>query len=306
MSDDASSLSPSIKAHLAVLVKNAGLQDTEESRARMERAWLQKKRLFEAQVRALDMRELPELPADDPRGALLLTWSGSLVSIGPLEPEGRMVEYASIELRTDVPRLAVRDCSKLEADLRQDAEATFSPGPVRSTSAVLLIAACDPSVPREEQAKRIREATIFLTDGFVKINRTVAGPGTEFPDLFTTRAIVGYLAEKNGVSRKLARQLLDDYVSILESGLLLGHRVPLGRIGRLSLKRRPAAKARVGQNPATGEKITIPARPPHAVPRFAFSRLLKERSRGALGQETDSGEPIPGPGGPAQGNSGPA
>ncbi len=294
MSDDASSLSPSIKAHLAVLVKNAGLQDTAESRSRMERAWLQKKRMFEAQIRALDMRELPTLPADDPRGALLLTWSGSLVSIGPLESTGRMVEYASIELRTDVPRLAVQDGSKLEGDLRLDAEATFSPGPVRSTSAVLLIAACDPSVPRDEQAQRIREATIFLTNGFVKINRTVAAPGTEFPDLFTTRAIVGYLAEKNGVSRKLARQILEDYVSVLESGLLLGHRVPLGRLGKLFLRMRPAAKARVGKNPATGVTITIPARPPRAVPRFSFSRLVKDRSRDALEQEQEAGGPAPG------------
>ena len=288
MSDDASSLSPTIRAHLAALVKNAGLADTEESRQRMGRAWLEKKRMFEEQVHALDMRELPALPEDDPRGALLLTYSGSLVSVGPLEAGGRRVEYASIELRTDVPRLAVMDTSRLEGGMSVDAEARFSPGPVRSTSALLLIAACDPSVPADEQARRIREATIFLTNGFVKINRTVAVPGAGFPELLTMKTIVGYVAEKNGVTRKLARQLLDDYVSVLESGLLLGHRVPLGKMGRLFLGHRPARKARVGLNPANGQKITIPARPPQAVPRISFSRLLKDRARQAGGPEEET------------------
>jgi nucleoid DNA-binding protein len=289
MPDDAASLSPAIRAHLAVLVRNAGLDDTEESRARMADAWLRKKSMFEGQVKALDMKQLAELSADDPRGALLLTWSGSLVSVGPLETAGRRVEYASIELRTDVPGLAVTDSARLDGSLRVDAEAVFSGGPVRSTSAVLLIAACDPSVPAEEQAKRIREATIFLTNGFVKINRTVALPGGGFPELFTMRTIVGYLAEKNGVSRKLARQILEDYAAILESGLLLGHRVPLGKMGRFFLRMRPARKARVGLNPASGARITIPARPPQAVPRFSFSRLLKDRAREAGAADEPAG-----------------
>jgi nucleoid DNA-binding protein len=35
----------------------------------------------------------------------------------------------------------------------------------------------------------------------------------------------------------------------------------------------------VGVNPATGERITIRARPQQAAPRFSFSRLVKERAR---------------------------
>ena len=58
---------------------------------------------------------------------------------------------------------------------------------------------------------------------------------------------------------------------------MLGERVPLGRIGRLSLAKRPARKARAGINPATGEPLTIPARPETMAPRMRFSRALKER-----------------------------
>jgi len=277
--DDVETISPSVRRHLAALVRGSGLPETEESLQRMSLAWLQKKRMFEEQARALDMRDLPALGAGDQRGALLLTWSGSLVSLEPPGPEGRRGEYASIELRTDVPRLVLMNGVDFPEGLAVDREAVFSSGPVRRTSAILKIAACDPELPREEQARRIREATIYLTNGFVKINRTVAGPGTGFPELLTMRSIIAYLAEKNGLSRRLARQLIDDYHAVLQSGMLLGQRVPLGKMGRMFLRQQPARKARVGLNPATGQKITIAARPPRAVPRMSFSRLLKERAK---------------------------
>jgi len=227
------------------------------------------------------MRELERFPADDPRGVLLLTWSGSLLSLGPRRPDrpGRRAEYASIELRTDVPHLALSEQGELESDLSLGQPAALRAGPVSHTSALLTIAACDPSVLPEEQEKRIREATIYLTNGFVRINRTVTRPGHDFPEQLTMKSMVTYLARKNGLSQKQTRQLIDDYHTMLESGLLLGLRVPLGKMGRLSLRRKPARKARVGINPATGDKITLKARPEEQAPRMAFSRMLKERAR---------------------------
>lgn len=281
-------ISQPIRAHLAALVRSSGLPDTEESLQRMSAAWLLKKKMFEDQARALDMQELPSLPAGDSRGVLLLTWSGSLVSLEPAGAAGRRGEYASIELRMDVPHLVLMDGVDFPQGLAVDREAEFSAGPVRRTSALLKIAACDPGLPAEEQARRIREATIYLTSGFVKINRTIAAPGTGFPELMTTKSMVAYLAEKNGLSRRQARQLIEDYHLLLQSGMLLGQRVPLGKLGRLFLKEQPARKARVGVNPSTGQKITIAARPPQAVPRISFSRLMKDRAKAWL---PDSKEP---------------
>jgi nucleoid DNA-binding protein len=225
------------------------------------------------------MEDLAVFRADDPRGALLLTYSGSLLSVGPLKGEGRRIEYASIELRTDVPHLALAEAAGLAEGLVVATEARLSGGPVETTSPVLKIAACPEDVPRDEQEKRIREATIFLTNGFVTINRTLAPPMGGFPDQFTMRSVVGYLASRNGLTLRQTRQLIDDYLTVIQSGMLLGQRVPLGSLGRLFLKLRPARKARVGNNPATGQKITLPARPAEAVPRMSFSRLLKERAR---------------------------
>jgi nucleoid DNA-binding protein len=279
MSDYSGRLTETIRSHLESLIANSELPDTAESLETIARAWFGKKEMFEAQIKALDMLELETFDEGDPRGALLLTYSGSLVSLGPLSRGGRRVEYASIQLRTDVPHLAVKEGSVLETGLLLDQDAKFSEGPVKSTSALLKIAACAPEVPPEEQEKRIREATIFLTNGFVKINRTVVAKGEDAPEQYTLKDIVTYLARKNDLSQRQTRQLIDDYHTMLESGILLGQRVPLGKLGRLYLRKRPPQKARVGVNPATGEKITIGARPESAVPRMSFSRLFKDRAR---------------------------
>lgn len=281
MTENARGLTPAIRAHLQGLLGSSGLPDTPEGLEEMTRTWFAKKEMFEGQIAALDMLQLTHLAADDPRGALLLTWSGSLLSIGPAAEgrAGRRMEYASIELRTDVPHLAVAEDGHVESALEVGEAAMLRGGPVASTSALLTIAACNPAVTAEEQEKRIREATLFLTNGFVKINRTVTRPGGDFPEQLTMKSIVTSLARKNELSQKQTRQLLDDYLAMLESGLLLGLRVPLGRIGRLSLRKRPARKARVGINPATGGPLTVKARPEEQAPRMAFSRLLKDRVR---------------------------
>ena len=279
MSDEIRELSDTVRSHLKKITRSSGLPDTEESFQRMAEVWLNKKRMFEGQIRALGMEEVESFAKDDPRGALLLSYSGSLISLGTLSSGGRRVEYASISLRADVPDLVISEGSELTDGLRVDGEARFSSGKVKSTSSLLKIAVCPADVSAEEQDKRIREATIFLTNGFVKINRTVASPGEDLPDQFTSQAIRSYLARKNGLTQKQARQIITDYLTMIESGMLLGERVPLGKIGRLFLKKRGPRKARVVINPATGKEITVAARPEESVPRISFSRSLKERAR---------------------------
>ena len=279
MSEEIQGLSDKVRSHLEKITRSSGLADTEESFRRMAEVWLEKKRMFEGQISALDMVEVDSFARDDPRGALLLSYSGSLISLGTLTGSGRRVEYASISLRADVPDLVITESGGLAADVRLDGEAAFTSGKVRSTSSLLKIAVCAEDVSPEEQDKRIREATIFLTNGFVKINRTVLSAGEDLPDQFTSQAIVAYLARKNGLTQKQARQIITDYLTMIESGMLLGERVPLGKIGRLFLKKRAPRKARVVVNPATGKEITVPARPEEAVPRISFSRAVKEKAR---------------------------
>lgn len=279
MSDEIARLSPKVRGHIQAITRSSGLTQTEGSFLRMAMAWLEKKKLFEQQTRALDMRQVESFAASEAGGALALTYSGSLISLEPAVEGSRRVEYASIPLRADVPALAIAEKTALSGDLRIDGEAAFTAGPVRSTSQLLLIAAFAPGLSLREQSRRIREAMIFLTNGFVKINRTVLPPKDGVPEQFTLRSIVAYLAKRAGVPKRRVQAILRDYLSVLESGMLLGETVPLGRIGRLFTARRAARKARAGINPATGEPLTIPAQPQSMAPRMRFGRALKARLR---------------------------
>jgi len=279
MSDYSSRLDGKIREHLSNIISASGLPNTGASLESMARLWFQKKAMFEAQARLLDMEEVDTFGRDDARGVLLLTYSGSLLGLSPRFGDRRGLEYASIETRADVPRLLIVERADLAKDVEVDREAAFIHGPLKSTSAVHVIAVCAPEVGLEEQGKRIREAMIFLTNGFVKLNRTALTAGERPVEQFTAKSIITYLAHKNRLTQKQTRRLVDDYLAMVEAGMLLGERVPLGRIGRLSLRKRPAQKAKVGINPATGGQITIAAKPEQAVPRIAFTRLLKERAR---------------------------
>jgi len=279
MTGEMENLPAPVRAHLEKILSSSGLPENEESYRRLAEAWAEKERMFAAQIHSLGMEEILELVSDDQRPVLILTYSGSLLSLGPAASGGkRRLEYASIELRSDVPSLLVEPAAVQAGNLKVGRAAEFTGGRMQRSSSLHKIAVCPPSVNLEEQEKRIREATIYLTNGFVKINRTVLPPTAGTPEQFTLRAITAYLSRKNGMTQKQVRRLLDDYLAVLEAGMLLGERVPLGRIGRLFLKMRGPRKARVVVNPATGAELTVPARPEMAVPRISFSRTLKEKA----------------------------
>ncbi len=302
-----------IQRHLQSITESSGLPPGEDSLARITANWIEKRDLFEEQTELLDMRDIEELSPDDDRGVLVLTYSGSLLSLGPAvedgdgsadssagetarggaaeheggaaEPAGggatpapgRRFEYASMPLRADVPSLVREDDVRLEGPIRHDVPARFSNCSIEQSSPVLRAVACGPEVSAADQERRIREATIFLTNGFVKLNRTLTMPAGEI-EHFTMKTMVQYVAKKNGLTQTLARQVIDDYLLMAEAGALLGERVPLGRVGKLYLGSRSAQKARMGRNPQSGEEMLIPAKPETGVPKMSFSKHMKERA----------------------------
>ena len=267
-----------IQRHLQSVTATSGLPDGEESLQRITENWLEKRRLFQDQMHALDMEEVDRLDDFDTRAALVLTYSGSLVALGPETGKGRWMEYASIKLRHDVPDLVQKDGVSMAAAIAKDAPVELKEAPVKASSPALIVATFGSELSNAEQEIRIREATIFLTNGFVKLNKTLSVEAQDTPDQFTKTTIVTYIAKKNGLTQKQTRQVVDDYLQMIEAGMLLGERVGLGRIARLFLSKRPPQKARVGRNPATGEEMTIPAKPATAVPKASFSQHVKDRA----------------------------
>jgi DNA-binding protein HU-beta len=110
-------------------------------------------------------------------------------------------------------------------------------------------------------------------------SKTAAAPKDKkvaLPESFTLNSMANYLADAKGFSKKDAKELLETVMDLIEAGVLQGERVPLGKIGKVYAKVKPATKSRKGRNPITGEEITIAAKKATKVPKFTFSKGFKE------------------------------
>ena len=167
------SLDDFIQVHIKEILGSSGLPHDDASLETLASAWLEKKTSFEATVAKFDMEQVDSFSAQDERGALLLTYSGSLLNVGPLVEGVRHCEYVSIGIRADVPENAVAEDSVIDADLETDSVALFKKGPVRKTSPILRIAHFKKKLtPQIEQAK-LAEVTKILGEEFIEVNKTV-------------------------------------------------------------------------------------------------------------------------------------
>lgn len=84
----------------------------------------------------------------------------------------------------------------------------------------------------------------------------------------TKSQIAEHVAEKAGVTKKAAVQILADFAELAYREAKLGFTIP--GIGKLVLVQR---KARKGRNPQTGEEIRIPAK---KVVKFRVAKACKD------------------------------
>ena len=166
-------LSEKIRQHIHQLVKTAGLPDTEESLEILERGWEEKLEAFEKQVEDRGMEIVENFEAGDERGALLMTYSGSLITLGPKDDTGRFIAYRSIGVRNDVPESAEADDTNLAADVVNDEGAAFTNGPIKKSSPIFKIAVIVEEMEDEEQEEMLSEMTEMLTDDFIEVNKTI-------------------------------------------------------------------------------------------------------------------------------------
>jgi nucleoid DNA-binding protein len=267
-----------IQRHIRGMIANTKLPQNEESMEVLAKNWIAKKEAFESMIKSINMTETDTLEIADKRAAILLTYSGSLIGMGPDKGDGRWVEYASIKLRSNVPGIIAVENTGIKETIKIDATASFTQGQIKSTSALFTIAVCATDVDLSEQDTRVREAMIYLTNAFVKLNRKSFAVEGEAPEQFNLKTMVKFLAEKNNMTQKQTKALLLDFFALVETGALLGERVALGRIGNFFLKIRPPRKPRVLKNRFTGREITIPAKPERYAPKINFSKRLKERA----------------------------
>lgn len=88
------------------------------------------------------------------------------------------------------------------------------------------------------------------------------------PKSMSKSALISHLAEKNEMTRKQVVTFMDCLVQTAYKEAKNGFTLP--GVGKLVLVKR---KARLGRNPATGEKIKIPAK---KVVKFRIAKAAKD------------------------------
>ena len=103
----------------------------------------------------------------------------------------------------------------------------------------------------------------------------------------TQSQMVAAVADRADLSRADAKRALDALDEIVFEELGNAQKVRLGGLVQLTVRVKPATKKRTGRNPATGEEITIAAKPasvdlrarPLAKAKTALPSVQKARRR---------------------------
>ena len=173
--DTFNSLSPEIQQHLKQIAKTSGLPLNDDSSELLAAAWVEKKAIFEKMLADNKLVEVAFYGQAEARGALALTWSGSIINIGPLVQGVRRCDYTSIGLRADVPPAATYDAAELSADLEVDEPVQFAKGPIKTSSPVYKIAVASEVLEPEEEEAMLTQVSQELAEDFATVNKTVIG-----------------------------------------------------------------------------------------------------------------------------------
>lgn len=77
----------------------------------------------------------------------------------------------------------------------------------------------------------------------------------------TQTQLAAEVADRVGATRADAKRMLEALEEIVLEQIAEADKVKIGSVVQLEVRVRPATKARPGRNPATGEEITISAKP---------------------------------------------
>lgn len=94
-------------------------------------------------------------------------------------------------------------------------------------------------------------------------------PKPQKPTVTTKKELVASIAEFSGISKPMAAKSLNIVLSSIAKALKAQKKVSLSGFGSFSISKLPE---RVGHNPRTREKITIPSK---AYPKFKAGKGLK-------------------------------
>ena len=163
----------SIAKHLEEVIVKFGLDSSDDMAQKLQDSWLLKKEVFEEKMVEMGMDEVGIFDPTDERGALFLTYSGSLISVSPLKFGERELEYTSIGYRTDVPDSMKLEHVELGDYAERDKGLSFKSGPIKQTSPLFKIVVTPDSLSEEEQTNLVDEAATIIVDTFIGMNKNL-------------------------------------------------------------------------------------------------------------------------------------
>ena len=174
MTDNFSKVSEKVQNHLKQLSGSIQLiENTEDPLEALAGGWLEKDAIFNERINDNEMEPAEQFSSSEIRGGLIMTYSGSLISLGPLEENGRQTEYTSVGFRTDVPEFLEQSNAQLAVNAVPDEPVRFKNGPIEKSSPVYKIALVKESLETEEANELLTQVAHQLTEEFIEINKTL-------------------------------------------------------------------------------------------------------------------------------------
>jgi hypothetical protein len=165
-------INPEVLHHIQLMAGKDNRQDDSYLKE-LIKAWQKKERTFMNQVRSFHMTIESEIQAQEKRAFIALTYSGSILGVGPSQSNGsRQVIYASVGQRRDVPEKLLEDNLVLKGPVKLDKEISFTGGTLQKSSPVYKIALMNDILP-QKQTQQLEDATRIMTREFVSINNTI-------------------------------------------------------------------------------------------------------------------------------------
>lgn len=115
-----------------------------------------------------------------------------------------------------------------------------------------------------------------------------AGDPEEWMTTITKKELVNQIAERTGVTKVVAKDVIQTFLDAIIEELAAGNRLEFREFGVFETKERAARRA---QNPRTLEKVDVPAK---RIVKFKVGRLMRKRvsadDEGVLADDADEDE----------------
>jgi hypothetical protein len=164
-----------VAEHLKEAAVQFGLENSEAAYRLLEKSWSEKMQVFKEEMTDMGMDEAGDFDPLDERAALFLTFSGSLLSLSPLENGEREIRYTSIGLRKDVPDSLLIEHANIAEAAEIGKSLSFKEGPIKKTSPLFKIVVPPASLGKEDQTCLIEDAVTVITEKFSEMNHDLLG-----------------------------------------------------------------------------------------------------------------------------------